>query len=211
MWITSIFRNLSKHPEVCGLSVKETRYFLDKEYFLFTRKYNYYTHGMRGYNDYFQNCHRDHKVVLEPTPDYIYQKLSLYALKMLPRAPVLLFLLRRPSERVYSLFNYAKNNMAVLAKDVTFRQYVNKIKNRFASLNGKDVLGNAIDHSRYYRYLKRWRKEFGTNIVLLLTEDLKNDPPMFMTKLAQRLGVEPSFYDEFILKKINHFQCGMTN
>ena len=50
---SSLFSNLTAHPEVGGANKKETKYFLDKGYPLFSTDYNYYKKGLVGLAIFF--------------------------------------------------------------------------------------------------------------------------------------------------------------
>ena len=67
------------------------------------------------------------KIILEATPDYIYQKTPLEVLPNLNPMPNIIFILRNPAKRLYSFFNFAKNNMGVLKKDISFTEYINRL------------------------------------------------------------------------------------
>ena len=65
---SSLFRWLADHPEVCGSSVKETRFLLDPDDCLFQKNSNVHEHGLSGYERYFDGCDDGPaKVVLEAT------------------------------------------------------------------------------------------------------------------------------------------------
>lgn len=193
---SSIFHYLSQHPDVCVSNIKETRFFIDKTYSLFNKKRNYYKDGTAGYEIYFDNCRRKNaKIVLEATPDYLYQNLALSALKQLPEIPKLIFVIRKPSDRIYSLYNFAVNNMAVLKKRISFSDYIEILKINPSHFKGKDVLMYAIEHSRYVNYLANWLDTYGENVNVFLYEELKRDPCIFMKKVSMGLDIDIKFFD----------------
>src|SRR5262249_17888741 len=108
----SLFKWLSDHPQVCGSRVKETFYLMDRGHPLLKYDSNFYTHGLDGYKAYFTHCNNCRKIIVEATTHYIYQKTALEVLSCLETKPQIIFVLRKPSSRVYSSYQYTKNNLA---------------------------------------------------------------------------------------------------
>lgn len=208
---SSLFRWLADHPEVCGSTVKETFYLMDKDHPLLRKGSNFHEHGLRGYQTYFNNRSPEHKIVFEATTHYIYQRTPIEVLSQLPQAPRIVFMLRKPSERVYSSFQYTKNNLANFTRHISFSQFIELVKSdpedsRLRECAGPSayVLKNDLKYSRYIEYISLWRARFGTERVhVLLFEDMKNNPRGFMKELASRLGIDPGFYDAYDLPARN--------
>jgi len=194
---TSVFEWLSDHPEVCPSSVKETRYFMDEGHPLFKPESNYNRHGLEGYQVYFRKCERANpRVILEATPDYIYQRTALEGLARLAPRPKVVFVLRKPSDRVYSLYQFALNNMAVLDKRVSFGEFVGMIKAGCSEISEKRlILRQAIDNSRYVDYISKWLEKFGQdNLLVFLFEHLREDALGFMQRVSHCIGIAPAFW-----------------
>lgn len=196
---TSLFHYLSSHPEVCASNIKETRYLLDEDYVLFNKKRNYFKDGIKGYKQFFNHCRIDQtKIIIEATPPYLYQKLPLKVLKDLPIKPKIIFILRNPADRIFSLYNFARNNMAVLDSKISFPQYIHFIETKDSRLNDKPILESAIEASKYINYLKKWYYIFDNKMIILLFEKLKSDPLDFMAKLCNFLEIDCDFYRKYI-------------
>jgi hypothetical protein len=202
---SSLFRWLADHPRACGSSVKETFYLMDEGHPLRRAEANYHSHGLEGYGRYFAHCPADSQLVFEATTHYIYQQTALDVLARLEPAPRVLFLLRKPSERVYSSYQYTKNNLANLSGHITFRQFVEMVGTEGddasfdrAARESAHVLKNDIRYSRYVEYIPRWRERLGPERVsVLLFEEMRRDPRSFMRRLALEVGLDPSFYDAY--------------
>jgi hypothetical protein len=196
---SSLFTWLVGHPEVCGSRFKETRYFLDPGHPLLDRRSNYHEHGMAGYESHFRGCGgTGAKVILEATPHYLYQKTALEVLSGLDPLPTIVFLLRKPSDRTYSEYQFARNNRAVINSDVSFREFVGMITRQDPSLAGRRMLDAAISHGRYIDYLEAWAARFPrSKIRIFLFEDLTRDNRPFMEDVAASLGIDPSFYETY--------------
>ena len=204
---SSLYRWLADHPQACGSKVKETFYLMDGGHPLARRGSDFHARGLEGYSEYFSECKTQARVVFEATTHYIYQRTALEVLSQLPTRPRIVFLLRKPSERVYSSFRYSQNNLANVRRDLTFARFVELAKENgngngaaLEELAGASayVLRNDIKYSRYVEYTGRWVERFGRGRVdVLLFEDLKANPRAFMKEFAARAGVDASFYDSY--------------
>jgi hypothetical protein len=202
---TSFFEYLSLHPEVCASSKKETYYLMDESYPLFKKEHNYLTDGLSGYQEYFSNFDIDKQsVIMEATPDYLYQNTTISVLAKLEIKPKIIFILRKPSARIYSMFQFARNNMATIDKNISFRSFIEMMKNNDAYLDKTVLLKNAIEHSRYENYLSKWTDAIGeSNIKIYLFEDMISRPQSFMYEIADYLGIDKNYYNDYKFNKSN--------
>jgi hypothetical protein len=197
---TSLYHYLSAHPEVCASSQQESRYLIDKGYPLFNKDFSYLSHGLEGYTQFFHHCTTlRHHIILDCTPDYLYQQTALHVLsEQLPK-PTVVFILRDPVKRAYSMFQYARNNLANLDPKLSFRMFVSQVKtSKQAHFSNRLILGNVIEHGKYINYLTKWLEHFGAeSILVVLFENMKSDPRHFMKQLACKIGIDDKFYDDF--------------
>ena len=202
---SSLFKWLAAHPEACGSRVKETFYLMDKGHPLLKKDSNFHQHGLDGYRPYFAGCSQNCRIVFEATTHYIYQQTALDVLSGLTPMPQIVFVLRKPSERVYSSFQYTKNNLANISQDLSFSQFINLLKQETGTSllseyarESAYVLQHDIKYSRYIEYLSAWVARFGSErLHVLLFEDMKESPRAFMKNLARRIRIDPAFYDEY--------------
>jgi hypothetical protein len=202
---SSLYRWLADHPRACGSKVKETFYLMDEGHPLLRRGSNFHTRGLEGYAEFFGDCDARARVVFEATTHYMYQRTAIEVLLNLPTRPQIVFMLRKPSERVYSSFRYSQNNLANVRADLTFARFVELSKENGGGAALEDatgasafVLRNDIGFSRYVEYVSRWVERFGRERVhVLLFEDLKSNPRAFMKDFAARVRLDPSFYDAY--------------
>ncbi len=196
---TSLFDWLSSHPKVCASSVKETYFLMDEGYPLFRAENNIHKCGIEGYGNFFNHCIKGDQLLLEATPDYLYQKTALQVIGSLPTLPIALFILRKPSHRVYSLYQFARNNVSVLPKNISFRSFVEAVMGNDSEsfLRNRPILQRAISHSQYVDYLECWVSRLGEAVRVLLFEDMCDDPKGFMVDLSAQLGLDPTHYEDF--------------
>lgn len=196
---TSLFEWMSQHPQINCSIVKETYFLMDVGYPLYNVENNYHDSGIEGYKKFFtSSCGKD-KLRLEATPDYLYQKTALNFFAGLSKKPTILFVLRKPSERVYSLFNFAQNNLAIIDKSTTFTSYIESIFGQHINANYKNrfILYNAIEQSQYIDYLRKWRDCIGIeNIQIILFEELAGNPRLILKDIAKRIGVSTKYVDD---------------
>ncbi|OGC95582.1 MAG: hypothetical protein A2W25_00960 [candidate division Zixibacteria bacterium RBG_16_53_22] len=201
---TSLFRYLADHPDVCASTVKEARYLLDADFPLFNPENNFLRYGLSGYSRFFSEEEaRSRSVILEATPDYIYQNTPHRALKEFPTPPFVIFVFRRPATRILSQFNYVQNNLAQLPKDWSFKSLVDHLLADTVP-SKYPLLRESIRQSRYADYLQYWVDTVGRNhIIVLLFEELVQNPLLVMQDLARRIGLDPSFYETYGFPKEN--------
>src|SRR5690606_14876560 len=82
--------------------------------------------GWAGYADQFPVDVARFPVRMEATTHYLYQRTALEALSELEDCRVCV-VLREPAARVLSSFQYTQNNLARIAPEVTFDEYVDAV------------------------------------------------------------------------------------
>lgn len=202
---TSVFEWLSDHPEVCVSSRKETGYFIDRGDPLFDEGANYHVQGIEGYGRFFAHCAPGRAgVILEATPDYINQTTAIEVIPTLTPRPLVVFILRRPSERIYSSFQFSRNNLSILPKEMTFSEFIG-----LGADSGKDpasaaVLRVALDQTRYAEHISRWIASAGAaSVSVFLFESLRDGQSGFMKAFSERIGIDAGFWDGYGFKRIN--------
>jgi hypothetical protein len=202
---TSLFTWLTDHPEVCGSRVKETRFLLDRGDPSFNPDLNYHDHGLASYATYFEHCRAAHaRVILEATPHYLYQDTALRVLAHLDPLPHIVFVLRKPSDRIYSHYQFARNDRALLPSELTFREFVFLAKEGWPGRETRGHVRDVLDHSRYLDYLRRWLDRFpGSHLHVFLFEALASSPQQFSRSVAEQVGIDPNFYAGYAFRRRN--------
>jgi hypothetical protein len=200
---SSLFNWLADHPDVCGSTEKEPFFLMDRDNPLRRRECNFHDHGLDAYAGLFAHC-GDRQIAMEATTHYIYQATAIEVLASLPSEPRVLFLLRQPSERVFSSFSYSKA-MGNVRSDLSFAQFVGLVSGR-RPVGGKDwawgrsayVLRHDIAYSRYVDHLVKWRQRLGAErMCILLFESMRMDSHATVQRLCGCLGLDPAFYDSY--------------
>ena len=203
---TSLFAWLAAHPEVCASSVKETRFLIDRGSRFFNAAWNVEDHGIDGYRRYFTHFDRSrHRVVLEATPDYLPLWTPVEILSGLDPLPRIVFMLRKPSDRLYSLYQFARGNQASIDRSMTFREYIAAARDEQPRyFRGRRAGIPRLRTGRYIESLRPWLDRFPrAHILVFLFEHMVRDERGFMTDVAVRLGIDPGFYAEFAFPRKN--------
>lgn len=203
---SSLYNWLNDHPEVCGSVPKETFFLMDEDHPLLNKKNNIHKNGLEGYSLFFEQNTKQPKVWFEATTHYLYQKTALNLLTTLASKPIVIFLLRDPSYRMYSSFEYTKNNLAGFKHDISFIDFAQIL------LSGQtDALDKYIDRdrslyvlkqdllfSKYIVFLEEWKHRIGSDrIFVFLFEELTKAPKEVMQKISNILGIDNSFYETY--------------
>lgn len=201
---SSVFRWLLDHPQVDGPAEKETCYFVDPGAHLFRKNANFRDQGVAGYARLFAHCDPAARVIVESTPAYLYSRTALRELPKLPTRPSFIFVLREPVSQLRSLFTYFQQNWNWIPRSMSFREFVEAVEEGRSDFGGNELAANALQNAWYSDHLLRWRDAVGADrMIILLFEDLVSDSRRAMQGLAERLGIDPSFYDDYALAAEN--------
>ncbi len=205
---TSLFNYLNDHPDVYGPEIKETCYLIDQGYFPDSYNQmqvlpNIHKNGLDGYDALFDEA-KDNQVWLEATPDYMYQQTFLEVIGQFDPKPLVVFCLREPSARVYSLFKFAKSRLGILSNDITFSQFLDDIKKGTGELQEHNILKHVIDHSKYVNYVEKVAQVIGKeNVMVVVNEEFIKAPVLTVSEIVDRMGLDKGFYDTYEFQRYN--------
>ncbi len=182
---SSLFFWLADHPEVCPSRKKET-HFLRDNINKHNRDLNIHEHGLESYSSLFRHCGQG-SVRLEATPRYFFEKTPVKVLSSFHPLPSILFILRKPSDQLYSHYKFARYRRKII--DLSFAEYLDIENNDLKwELNHREAV-------KYADHLEKWVKAFGKeNIRVYLFEEMQEDPRAFMKGVAKDLDIDPDFY-----------------
>lgn len=184
---SSLFFWLGAHPEVCASKIKET-YFLADEVIRFNENLNVHEHGLETYGRFFQHCKAE-KYRAEATPVYIYHRLPLKLIPQLPQVPKVIFILRKPADRLYSHWRFNRYRMKNIK--LSFEEYLD-------FNNAPSGWANYLEQTRYINYIKKWMEVVGKeNVLVYQFEKMISNQQVFMEQVARDLGIDPEFYASF--------------
>ncbi|MEW8317129.1 MAG: sulfotransferase domain-containing protein [Candidatus Thiodiazotropha sp.] len=209
---SSVHNWIADHPQAHGSIEKETYYFVDQGTHMY-REHANIEHGLERYKQYFviDDSERPN-VILESTPSYMYNHNALKYIPDLPTKPKCLFILREPSEQIYSLYQYFKNNWNWIPQNISFLEYLDSLRNNSADYKGNELADNAIRYAKYIDYLLLWREKLGEERMMVLTfDELKRDEQEFTKNVACWLGLDSGFYDSYGFPRDNETYTAKSN
>ncbi len=179
---------LNKHPDLQGSEPKETYYFLDQNF----QKYNEYGKCFENSDNisiFFKNGKLDKRIKFESTSQTLYSTNLIEKIKNKYPGLKIIIITRDPAERILSTYNYYKNNKALSDIDEDFDSYVEKLVSGEIH-TGQDLYDNALEWSKYEKYINKWEKHFKNSIMKIDFSDLKNNPLKLVSSIEDFLGVD---------------------
>ena len=177
---SSLYFWLSAHPEVFGSPKKETFFFADKVN-RFNAKANVHEHELAEYESFFKGG-IDQFIRFEATAHYLYESTARTAFSSWPNPPKLIFLFREPSKQMYS--HYKMERYRTKRVDMSLSEYIQRPQ--------------ITDHVDYAKHLKAWMDAMPEGHVRCWAfEDFMSRKEAVMKEIAEYVGVDSSFYDEF--------------
>lgn len=198
---SSLYYHLGAHPQVCPSNLKETRFFLDRSYPIHARARA--EEGLARYLQYFAD-HEQGQILLESSPQYLYSPGTAKRLAAaLPNAK-LIFILRRPSERLKSIFLHGRQ-IGRLPLDLSYPDWIERQFELIGSGQiAQDHAMRALEQGCYAPYLKEYVKTFEREDILVTQlGELRQDPGRVLAAVCAFLRIEGKFYDGFDFRRHN--------
>jgi hypothetical protein len=175
-WLHRCFR---EHPDIYVPENDATHYFTMNYY----KGLNWYC---RVYEDY-----SGEKVIGDTTPSYIRDYYAPSRIAEYNRNAKLIFTFRNPIDRAFSHYWHEKKKRKIAFK---FNE----------ALENYDLYENWIVAGFYHQHLSRYYEYFQKEqILVLIYEDLKENPYLFLKKIFNFLEVDDNFVPSVIEKKVN--------
>ena len=202
---TALYEWLAAHPEVTVSTPKETRYFMDSNCPLLNPSANFHSHKLSKYPSFFAGPGaQSAKIVLEATPDYLYQQTALAEIPTLTPQVKVLILLRNPAHRALSLYRFARDNQRVISNDVTFERFVTESTKQSAFFDSRPILKAGIENGKYVKYLKAWKNALPPERLLILaSEQLWLNPATQMAAISDFLNIDASIWNSYSFPRSN--------
>jgi Sulfotransferase domain len=169
---------LYDHPEVCA-PIKEIHFFSRPRW----------SEGREWYERHFQSC-ASGKLRGEFSTSYLYSKEAPERIHSLYPNTKLIAILRNPIDRAYSQYRNAIK-AGEIDESTTFEAY-------------QEHEPSAREQGRYNEQLERFDAYFPKEqLLVLIYEDIKKDPVLFMKRIYAFLGIDTSFVSAMVHEEIN--------
>ena len=182
---TSLHNYLAGHPDIYLPAQKETKFFI---------RDRLYKKGINFYQDVYFSGWKNESAVGEVDPDYMYYESALdHIEKHLDLVHIkFIFLLRNPVDRAFShyLMTYRRG-----LEPLSFEDAIVQESSRIDS-GGFDAKAHYSYVSRgfYLRQIERFLERVGrSQMLFLLTDDLKHDPESCLKNIFQFLDVSTDY------------------
>jgi len=173
---------LRQHPEICMPTTRKELHFFDRE------------EESRDYKKYHANFKpkTQHRATGEASPIYMYWETAPYRIwKYNPKMKWILAL-RNPVERAFSAWNMETKRSK---EKLPFAEAIEKEAERCReALPLQHRVYSYVDRGFYAHQVRRLFNIFGRdNVLVLLSEELRNEHQKTLRRVFEFLGVDPSF------------------
>jgi len=189
---TSLYRYISKHPEIFFCNLKEPRYF--------SSKYKKFPHNGPGdyvadnftikeeskYLDLFKSVNNK-KIIGEASVDYLYYYNTAYDIKKFSPNAKIIVILRNPIDRAFSAYVHLKG---AGRENLPFEEALKQEKNRMS--HNYEFIWFYKGVGKYYQQLKTYLEVFGEeNVLIILFDELNKDVKSVIKKMMFFLNIDP--------------------
>ncbi|WP_221583749.1 sulfotransferase domain-containing protein [Microbacterium sp. G2-8] len=181
---TAVFNALSRQPNVCASTTKETHFFDPL-------KYGDALPALAEYEKFFEPRLSD-DVVIEATPGYFYggRVLAEKLREVSPEGKAAI-ILREPGARAFSWYRFARTRL-LLPQNITFDEYLDRCEPLGLSPEqDKDQVGwRGLSGGAYAHWLPSWQSVFGEDLLVMYSDDFRARPEEALVRIGAHLGID---------------------
>ena len=185
---SSLFNYLAQHPAICGSDKKEIGHF---NYFNPSRHAAERRPSMESYMAHFAHC-SGQPYALEATPSYCYKGQAVIdAIRELLPDPKVVITLRNPTDRLWSDYTFQRS-LGNIPKIRSFDQYIRACEQRREGWTDIALTSHlqGLLIGFYADYVPSWLDAFGTDVRVVFSEDLAQEPTRVLTSLFGWLEID---------------------
>ena len=209
---SSIFQWLSDHPQVFGSKIEESFLFIDQNNPYFNRRgASIQNDGIEKFYELFKGSNLN-QIWLEGTTHSVFQDYMINFVSNNIELTDAIMIIRDPVSRIFSSFTSSQNNFSNISKKLSWSKYVDCIlNNKMGSLKkyysdtfSYESSKNQLISSDYAFWIKKWKKNVSEKkLHFILFEDIQSNPKKTIKHLASSIGLDESFYNDYIFNKKN--------
>lgn len=208
---SSLFNQLTLHPEIIGTNPKETFALLSPEHPL-SKSRQHCSMGALQKLVPLTTSGETQPILLEGTTHHLYSEHAARAIAEIGDQARVVVLLRNPAKRILSSFQYTQQNLARIPKSLNFGRYVDLLlEDRQAAIREQiphpvsgAVLSMDLGYSDYGKFLKQWFDLVGKEKVFVaVAEEYFQNPATTLKEIYRWLGLSDPLIDSQNLKRRN--------
>jgi hypothetical protein len=136
----------------------------------------------------------DFDVWMDASATYQYQTTAQEVIATLDPQPKVMFIVREPAQRLFSLYQYSRYHQRVIPHIRTFAQFIEEVRDPARTkLSTQNVMMHAWRSSKYDLMLEDWSKIVPRERLFVTSvEELAQDRVKVLTGIAAWLGIDPS-------------------
>lgn len=185
---TSVYNWLSQHPDICGPStIKDYPFFIKDEFF---------NKGIESLEkEYVDEGYSNQKITLQGNVQYMFDEKAIDKIHEFDPNAKLICVLRNPVDRAISAFKYFKKlNLEQLSLKEALEKEEERLNGTFQQKYDLTYKAHGLYALQIKRILKKYSKE---QVLVLLYEEVRDNPENTSKKAFEFLGVDSSFKPEF--------------
>lgn len=190
---TTLHDLLAAHPRVTG-GIEKELWFLNDEHDELTPPVNVHTKGLEAWVDQFYDRGKgDFDIWMDASATYQYQQTAKDVIAKLDPQPKVMFIVRDPARRLFSLYQYARYHHRRIPHVRSFEQFIDEIREPVdPRLLSQNVMVHAWESSQYDRTLEEWGRIVPRERLFFTSvEELTADRDATLTRIANWLEIDP--------------------
>lgn len=191
---TSLHDLLAAHPRVTG-GIEKELWFLNDLNDELTPPVNVHSSGLSAWADLFADRGQgDFDVWMDASATYQYQTTAQEVIATLDPQPKVMFIVREPAQRLFSLYQYSRYHQRDIPHIRTFAQFIEEVRDPARTkLSTQNVMMHAWRSSKYDLMLEDWSKIVPRERLFVTSvEELAQDREKVLTGIAAWLGIDPA-------------------
>ena len=197
---TSLYRYLAGHPQINPSKIKETNCLI-----------NFYEKSCL--NKTYNECFDESKcqIKLDASPAYM-RHIDLFSdnLNQLNEEFKVLLVIRDPVERAQTIFNKLRVQTNLIKPSATFLDFALSVTQNvynekvFANKPNFIEVKQRVDVGFYSKSIQKLMKNIKKDqLEIVFFEELKNKPKSLMVKISNFVGVDSSYFENYLFKREN--------
>lgn len=191
---TTLHDLLAQHPRVTG-GIEKELWFINDRHDELTPPVNVHSRGLEAWADQFPDKGRgDFDIWMDASATYEYQDTAKQIIAALDPQPKVMFIVREPAQRLFSLYQYARYHHRRIPHIQSFAQFIEAIREPVDErLRDQNVMVHAWRGSQYDWMLEEWSRVVPPERLFVTSvEELSQDRVGVLTAIATWLGIDPA-------------------